>query len=73
VHAELTATYPTGIRIPDKQMTALEATGILTRQKFHGEWNYTIHPGTAQPTRSQHSDTPETNWINSSRALSHVP
>jgi len=62
VHAELdTATYPTGIRIPDKQMTALETTGILTRQNFHGEWNYTIHPGTAQPTRSQHSDTPETN------------
>jgi D-arabinose 1-dehydrogenase-like Zn-dependent alcohol dehydrogenase len=46
---------------PDQQMTALETTGILARQNFHGEWNYTIHPGTAQPTRSQHSDTPETN------------
>ena len=45
VHAELdTASYPTGIKIPDEQMIALETQGILTRHAFHGEWNYTLNP-----------------------------
>ena len=45
VHAELDqATYPTGVKIPDKDMKALETEGILTRHNFHGEWNYTLHP-----------------------------
>ncbi len=48
VHAELdTTTYPTGIKIPDKQMKALETQQILVRHAFHGEWNYTINPSTA--------------------------
>jgi hypothetical protein len=47
VHAELDpGTYPTGIKIPDKDMKALETTGTLTRHTFHGEWNYTLHPST---------------------------
>lgn len=45
VHAELDqTTYPTGVKIPDKQMNALDTEGILTRHDFHGEWNYTLHP-----------------------------
>lgn len=45
VKAELdTAIYPTGVKIPDTQMTALETTGILVRHAFHGEWNYTLNP-----------------------------
>jgi hypothetical protein len=45
VHAELDhATYPTGIKIPDAEMKALEADRILTRHDFHGEWNYTLNP-----------------------------
>ncbi len=45
VHAELDqATYPTGVKIPDEDMKALETEGILTRHNFHGEWNYTLHP-----------------------------
>ena len=45
VHAELdTATYPTGVKIPDKDMKDLETKQILTRHQFHGEWNYTINP-----------------------------
>ena len=45
VHAELDqATYPTGVKIPDTQMKALEAEGVLARHNFHGEWNYTLHP-----------------------------
>ena len=52
VHAELDDTsYPAGVKIPDKQMNALEARGILTRDPFHGEWNYALHP--------PHHDTPE--------------
>lgn len=40
VHAELDqATYPTGVKIPDTQMKALETEHILTRHDFHGEWN----------------------------------
>ncbi len=34
-------TYPTGVKIPDSDIKAVP----LTRQEFHGEWNYTIHPG----------------------------
>jgi hypothetical protein len=53
VHAELdTNTYPTGIKIPDAQMTALESTGTLTREDFHGEWNYTLHPQPRAPNRT---------------------
>lgn len=52
VHAELdTAEYPTGIKIPDQQMKALDASGVLTRHDWHGEWNYTLSPA--------QSDTPE--------------
>ena len=40
------ATYPNGIKIPDRQMKDLDTTGILTRHDFHGEWNYTLHPPT---------------------------
>jgi len=51
VHAELDqATYPTGIKIPDQQMKALQDNGTLLRHTFHGEWNYTLR---AQP------DTPD--------------
>jgi hypothetical protein len=42
VHAELdTNQYPTGIKIPDKQMKELETNHTLTRHAWHGEWNYT--------------------------------
>ena len=45
VHAELdTATYPTGIKIPDKDIKNLVDKHILTRHDFHGEWNYTLYP-----------------------------
>lgn len=38
VDAELdTNTYERGITIPDKDMKALETSGILTRHDFHGE------------------------------------
>jgi len=40
-----TSSYPTGIKISDKEMKHLEDTTI-TRHEFHGNWNYTIHPAT---------------------------
>ncbi len=41
VHAELdTGSYPTGTRYTKKQVDALP----ITRQSFHGEWNYTVRP-----------------------------
>jgi hypothetical protein len=36
-----TNTYPTGVRVNDTEMKAVP----VTRQDFHGEWNYTIHCG----------------------------
>jgi hypothetical protein len=33
--------YPTGRKVSDEQMKGL----IIKRDKFHGEWNYTILPG----------------------------
>ncbi len=38
--------YPGGIAVTDAQMATLN----LDRHRFHGDWNYTIHP---QVTRSQ--------------------
>lgn len=39
VHAELdTSAYATGVKIPDKKMKALQDSGTLTRDTFHGEW-----------------------------------
>ncbi|MYT79307.1 ISAzo13 family transposase [Streptomyces sp. SID8364] len=41
VHAELdSGEYPTGIRISDEEFAALH----ITRHRFHGDWNYTLHP-----------------------------
>jgi hypothetical protein len=57
VQAELDDTlYPKGIKVSDTDMQTLEATGILTRDDFHGEWNYTLHP--------QPYDTPDPNQVN---------
>jgi Rhodopirellula transposase DDE domain len=45
VHAELdTNDYPTGVKIPDQQMNALETDGTLTRHHWHPEWNYHLNP-----------------------------
>jgi hypothetical protein len=35
-----TREYPIGIKITDEQMENL----LITRNAFHGDWNYTIHP-----------------------------
>ena len=32
--------YPAGVTVTDAQM----ATVRLERHRFHGDWNYTIHP-----------------------------
>ncbi len=48
VQAEIDSTiYPTGIKVTDAEMSALN----ITRAEFHGDWNYTIHPR-PQPTAS---------------------
>lgn len=41
VHAALDGgEYPTGIRVSDDEIAALP----ITRHRFHGDWNYTLHP-----------------------------
>jgi hypothetical protein len=35
-----TGTYPTGIKISEAQLSALP----LGRHRWHGDWNYTLHP-----------------------------
>jgi hypothetical protein len=46
VRAELDpGSYPTGTEISDAQMAAVP----LARHRFHGDWNYTIHPGPVPP------------------------
>ena len=42
-----TGSYPTGVKISNSEMRALP----ITRDDFHGDWNYTLHP----------RDTPEPN------------
>ena len=39
--------YPTGIKITDAEMAALD----LLRNDFHGDWNYTIKPRAKQPAQ----------------------
>jgi Rhodopirellula transposase DDE domain len=43
-----TGSYSTGIKISDREMTALP----ITRDEFHGDWNYTLRPtpDTPEPT-----------------------
>jgi hypothetical protein len=36
--------YETGVKVSDKELAALP----LKRHDFHGDWNYTITPVTAQ-------------------------
>ena len=41
VHAELdSGTYPAGTKIDDQELAGVR----LRRDKFHGDWNYEIHP-----------------------------
>jgi hypothetical protein len=58
VHAELdTDTYATGIEISHAQVAAL----AMTRHRFHGDWNYTLHPHHAQagsPTSTRRRQQP---------------
>ncbi len=50
VRAELDrGQYPAGVAVTDAQM----ATVRLERHRFHGDWNYTIHPAT--PRMRSHS------------------
>lgn len=45
MHAELdTADYPSGVKIPERQIKDLETTKRFVRHDFHGEWNYTLNP-----------------------------
>jgi hypothetical protein len=38
--------YPTGIKVTDGELAAVQ----LTREEFHGEWNYTIWPHNRAPS-----------------------
>ena len=39
--------YPSGVTVTDSQM----ATLCLERHRFHGDWNYTIHPAATRRHR----------------------
>ncbi|WP_344417120.1 ISAzo13 family transposase, partial [Streptomyces glomeratus] len=55
VHAELDpGTYDTGIKVTDDEIDALP----MSRHRFHGDWNYTLHPqsrGTAGAAKNSRS------------------
>ncbi len=41
VHSELdTASYPRGVKVSDREVAQID----LRCDKFHGDWNYTLHP-----------------------------
>ena len=42
------ADYPDGVKVSDKRMKYLEGR-VLDRDRFHGEWNYTVRPAPAEP------------------------
>ena len=44
MHSELDVTsYQAGIKVSDKDVSEIN----LRRDKFHGDWNYEIHPRTS--------------------------
>lgn len=52
VHAELDpGTYDTGIKVTDSDIDALP----LHRHRFHGDWNYTLHPQPRDTTNAAES------------------
>ena len=40
-----TGSYDTGMKVTDAEIDAL----LMDRHRFHGDWNYTLHPTRAQP------------------------
>jgi transposase len=41
VHSELdTGSYPAGVKVSDQEVAEID----LRRDRFHGDWNYTLHP-----------------------------
>lgn len=66
VHAELdTGTYPTGITVTDTQIDAL----AMHRHRFHGDWNYTLHPTAQDPAANGANETADTPWKLPARSL----
>jgi hypothetical protein len=49
-------TYPTGIRIPDRDMRTFEQQQVI-RHQFHGDWNYDLPP-TIDPDEPGQTPTP---------------
>lgn len=55
VHAELDpGTYDTGIKVTDSDIDALP----MHRHRFHGDWNYTLHPRPRDTARAAKSPRP---------------
>ncbi|WCN05152.1 ISAzo13 family transposase [Streptomyces sp. M92] len=55
VHAELDpGTYDTGIKVTDSDIDALP----MHRHRFHGDWNYTLHPPPRDTTSAAESPQP---------------
>ncbi|MEU3550587.1 ISAzo13 family transposase [Streptomyces longwoodensis] len=55
VHAELDpGTYDTGIKVTDSDIDALP----MHRHRFHGDWNYTLHPQPRDTPRSASNPRP---------------
>lgn len=44
-----TGTYDTGLKVTDAQIDALP----MRRHRFHGDWNYTLHPAHSHPTQTE--------------------
>lgn len=54
VEAELdTRTYNTGMKVTDAEINAL----AMARHRFHGDWNYTLHPADPYPAPSHETET----------------
>ncbi|MFQ6148829.1 ISAzo13 family transposase [Streptomyces seoulensis] len=68
VQAELDSDqYPTGIRVSDDEIAALP----ITRHRFHGDWNYTLHPQHPTDTASINNPPGESLTDRPSRLTRH--
>jgi DDE family transposase len=62
--------YPTGTKVSDEQMKQVQERA-LTRHRFHGPWNYTLHPPGTRPAPPPPPPAPPSRLARLCAALDH--
>jgi hypothetical protein len=66
------AAYPDGIKTSDQRMRHLEQR-VLDRDRFHGEWNYTVRPAAAQEPEPAPAPGPDLEGLAALAGIADLP